>query len=154
MPVMFVTQTISKESVDKILGVGADEFVGRPFNPEELLARIGALIRRTSRSALSELKTLDLDGRRIDFVRSQLIGDGKATELSDLEIRLLRYLVQHKGEIVTRETLIQDVWGYQAMPDTRTITVHISRLRRKLESDPQNPRYILTVHGHGYRFCA
>jgi len=74
--------------------------------------------------------------------------------LSERESRLLRYFIEHKGEIITRETLLQEVWGYQAVPLTRTVDVHIVWLRQKIEEDPRNPRHILTVHGQGYRFSA
>ena len=152
IPVLMLTAR--GESHDKVSGFdeGADDYVTKPFDPAELLARVGALIRRASLSSANELRIFEFDGNRIDFVRSQLVRDGKAVDLSERETRLLRYFVEHKGEIVTRETLLQEVWGYQAVPFTRTVDVHIVWLRQKLEEDPRSPRYILTVHGQGYRF--
>ena len=141
---------------DKVLGFegGADDYVTKPFDPDELLARIGALIRRASFSKTDDLRSFEFDGKRVDFVKSQLIRDGKPIDLSERESRLLRYFIEHKGEIITRETLLQEVWGYQAVPLTRTVDVHIVWLRQKIEEDPRNPRHILTVHGQGYRFSA
>ncbi len=139
---------------DKVAGLegGADDYVTKPYDPDELLARIAALIRRASFSGGSELRSFEFDGKTVDFVKSRLVHKGKTLDLSERESRLLRYFVEHRGEIVTRETLLQEVWGYQSVPLTRTVDVHIVWLRQKIEEDPKNPRYILTVHGHGYRF--
>jgi len=154
LPILMLTAR--GEITDKIVGFegGADDYVTKPFAPDELVARIGALLRRASFSSPNDLRSFELEGKVIDFARSQLTRDGQVIDLSERECRLLRYFVSHKGEIVTRETLLQEVWGYQAVPLTRTVDVHIVWLRQKLEEDPRNPRHILTVHGQGYRFSA
>jgi two-component system alkaline phosphatase synthesis response regulator PhoP len=149
-----VMLTARSEISDKITGFegGADDYVTKPYDSDELLARIAALLRRASFSGEKDLRSFEFDGKRIDFVKSQLHRAGATIDLSERESRLLRYFVEHKGEIVTRERLLQEVWGYQAVPFTRTVDVHIVWLRQKIEEDPRNPRYILTVHGQGYRF--
>ncbi len=152
IPILMLTAR--GETFDKVMGFegGADDYVTKPYDPEELLARIGALIRRASFTGANDLRSFEFDGKRVDFVKSQLTRGGKTIELSERESRLLRYFVEHKGEIVTRDTLLHEVWGYQAVPFTRTVDVHIVWLRQKIEDDPRNPRHILTVHGQGYRF--
>jgi two-component system alkaline phosphatase synthesis response regulator PhoP len=154
IPILMLTAR--GETFDKVTGFegGADDYVTKPYDPDELLARIGALLRRASQTELEELRTFDFDGKRIDFVKSQLTRGKETIELSERESRLLRFFIQHRGEIVTRETLLHEVWGYQAVPFTRTVDVHIVWLRQKIEDDPRNPRHILTVHGQGYRFSA
>jgi DNA-binding response OmpR family regulator len=154
IPILMLTAR--GETFDKVTGFegGADDYVTKPYDPDELLARIGALLRRASQTDTEELRTFDFDGKRIDFVKSQLTRGKETIELSERESRLLRFFIQHKGEIVTRETLLHEVWGYQAVPFTRTVDVHIVWLRQKIEDDPRNPRHILTVHGQGYRFSA
>lgn len=154
IPILMLTAR--GETFDKVVGFegGADDYVTKPYDPDELLARIGALLRRASFSGAGDLRTFEFDGKRVDFVKSELIRGKEKIELSERESRLLRFFVQHKGEVVTRETLLQEVWGYQAVPFTRTVDVHIVWLRQKIEDDPRNPRYILTVHGQGYRFSA
>jgi two-component system alkaline phosphatase synthesis response regulator PhoP len=152
IPILMLTAR--GETFDKVTGFegGADDYVTKPYDPDELLARIGALLRRASFVDQNDLRTFEFDGKRIDFVKSQLLRGNETVELSERESRLLRFFIQHKGEIVTRETLLHEVWGYQAVPFTRTVDVHIVWLRQKIEDDPRNPRHILTVHGQGYRF--
>jgi DNA-binding response OmpR family regulator len=153
VPILMLTAR--GETLDKVTGFegGADDYVTKPYDPEELLARIGALLRRASFTGPNDLRTFDLDGKRVDFVKSQVVRDNKTIELSERESRLLRYFIEHKGEVITREKLLHEVWGYQSTPFTRTVDVHIVWLRQKLEDDPRNPRHILTVHGQGYRFA-
>jgi two-component system alkaline phosphatase synthesis response regulator PhoP len=88
----------------------------------------------------------------VDFTKARLIRKGKQIDLSERECRLLQHLIESRGEVVTRDELLEEVWGYEAPPMTRTVDVHISWLRQKLEDDPANPRFIVTVHGQGYRF--
>jgi two-component system, OmpR family, alkaline phosphatase synthesis response regulator PhoP len=148
--------TARHQTTDKVLGlkIGADDYCTKPFEMPELLARIEALLRRATRA-------LDTPGTprivrfgevKVDFRKTEILRDGKAVEFSAKEFQLLRYLIDHKGETLTREVLLQDVWGYSSVPYTRTVDVHIAWLRQKLEDDPRQPKWILTVHGIGYKF--
>jgi DNA-binding response OmpR family regulator len=110
-----------------------------------------ALLRRSQRR--NPLQVYEFDGIRVDFSKSRVEREGQATDLSDRECRLMRYFIDNKGRTITRDELLQHVWGYNDVPFTRTVDVHIVWLRQKLESDPRNPRYIVTVHGEGYRFA-
>lgn len=146
--------TARDELSDKVMGLksGADDYVTKPFEAEELLARIEALLRRTSRELGSELRSYDFGGMRVDFTKRKVIRENETADLSDQESRLLRYLIENRGQVVSRDTLLKEVWGYDTVPITRTVDVHIAWLRQKVEADPRSPRFIVTVHGKGYRF--
>jgi two-component system alkaline phosphatase synthesis response regulator PhoP len=151
-PVLMLTAR--GEVVDRVVGLklGADDYLTKPFEMIELLARIEALFRR-SRAAVSSASHIYSFGVvRVDFRRAEVLRDGAPVDLSALELKLLRYFIEHRGEVLSRDELLDKVWGYDAMPYTRTVDVHISSLRHKLEPQPSHPEFILTVHGLGYRF--
>jgi two-component system alkaline phosphatase synthesis response regulator PhoP len=146
--------TARSEIGNKVQGfkAGADDYLTKPFEPAELQMRIEALFRRASNGSRKKLKSYDFGGMRADFVKARLTKSGKEIAISERECRLLQYLVESQGEVVSRDELLQEVWGYNAASMTRTVDVHIAWLRQKIEDDPANPQFILTVHGQGYRF--
>ena len=139
------------QTFDRIVGlkIGADDYLVKPFEMAELLARIEALLRRPAirDSAIYQFGSIRFDARRTEVRR-----DGTLILLSAREFQLLRYFVEHRGETLPREELLRHVWGYESTPSTRTVDVHVAWLRQKLEADPKQPKWIVTVHGLGYRF--
>lgn len=144
--------TARNAEVDKVLGLelGADDYLAKPFGMLELLARVKALLRRTQ--VFREVDTVHFDDVVIDFKAYKAERNQIPLELSAREYRLLRYLVAKSGSVVTRDELLDEVWGYNSYPSTRTVDNHIARLRQKIEDNVESPRHILTVHGVGYRF--
>jgi two-component system alkaline phosphatase synthesis response regulator PhoP len=150
IPVIMLTAR--GEEVDRVLGLelGADDYVTKPFSLRELLARIRAVLRRPGpRQKFVEFAFGDV---RLHLRARQAFKAGKEVRLTRKEFELLRYLVEHRGEVVTRDRLLDEVWGYDQYPTTRTVDTHILRLRQKFETDPEHPVYIVTAHGQGYRF--
>jgi two-component system alkaline phosphatase synthesis response regulator PhoP len=146
--------TARGQIVDKVVGLklGADDYVTKPFEMVELLARIEAKLRRAPVTPhLPE--GYQFGGVRVDFRRAEVTKDGVPLELSAREFQLLRYFIEHRGATLTREELLNEVWGYNAMPSTRTVDVHVAWLRQKVEPTPRHPQYILTIHGMGYKFA-
>ena len=142
---------------DRVVGLklGADDYLVKPFEMAELLARIEALLRRTSTSAIpagASPETYRFGDISVDFRRAEVTKGGQKLELSAREFKLLRYFIEHRGAALTRDELLNEVWGYNAMPSTRTVDVHVAWLRQKLEDNPRHPEYIHTVHGLGYKF--
>jgi two-component system, OmpR family, alkaline phosphatase synthesis response regulator PhoP len=141
---------------EKVVGLklGADDYLTKPFEMLELLARIESLLRRPAPIIVPvlELASYSFGAFKINFTRMEFHRNGKLIELSAREFQLLRYLIEHRGSVLSRETILNDVWGYDAMPTTRTIDTHITWLRQKIEENPKYPKYILTVHGFGYKF--
>ena len=144
--------TARSEEVDRVVGleIGADDYVTKPFGIRELLARIRVRLRR--RAAGSSDVVLRFSGVEVDFDRQEATRNGNRIELTGKEFDVLRLLAQHRGRIVTRDRLLDEVWGYEHYPTTRTVDNHILRLRQKLEEDPSDPRYILSIYGEGYKF--
>ena len=145
--------TARGQEVDKVVGLelGADDYVTKPFSIRELLARVKAVLRRTS------VLPKDLDQHtfgdvEVDLRRCRVLRSGKALDVSSKEFELLKYFICHPGETLSRHQLLEDVWGYEHYPTTRTVDTHLVRLRQKLEPNPEQPQYFLTVHGTGYRF--
>jgi two-component system, OmpR family, alkaline phosphatase synthesis response regulator PhoP len=147
--------TAKSQLLDKVLGLklGADDYLTKPFEMPELLARLEALLRRSS------VVTSDASGQivqfgdvTVDFRSAQVFRNGQPLDVSAREFRLLRYFIEHRGAAITRDELLNAVWGYESMPFTRTVDVHIAWLRQKVEPHPRRPQFILTVHGVGYRF--
>ena len=146
--------TARNQTVDKVLGlkIGADDYLTKPFEMPELLARIEALLRRASKAAEGAPAVYQFGTIRVDFRRTEVLRDGKAVPLSAKEFQLLRYFIENRETTLSREQLLQEVWGYTSTTQTRTVDVHIAWLRQKLESDPKRPRWIVTAHKLGYRF--
>jgi two-component system alkaline phosphatase synthesis response regulator PhoP len=153
IPILMLTART--QTVDKVLGlkIGADDYLTKPFEMLELLARMEALLRRATRSFAPAPLVYQFGSVRVDFRKTEVVRDGEAMVLSAKEFQLLRYLIDHKAETLSREILLQEVWDYASTPYTRTVDVHIAWLRQKIEDDPKQPRWILTVHGMGYKFA-
>jgi DNA-binding response OmpR family regulator len=150
--VPIIMLTARGQEIDKVQGLklGADDYVTKPFSFLELIARVEAVLRRSrGRAAAEACRFGDVT---LDFRRQEATRAGAPLELSSREFAILEYLVARRGEVVTREQLLQAVWGYESFPFTRTVDVHIAKLRRKIESDQMEPRFIVTVHRLGYKF--
>lgn len=146
--------TARGQVVDKVVGLklGADDYVTKPFEMAELLARIEAKLRRAP-AQLHPAEGHQFGEIRVDFRRAEVLKGAAPLDLSAREFQLLRYFIEHRGATLTREELLNEVWGYHAMPSTRTVDVHVAWLRQKIEPNPRHPQYILTVHGMGYKFA-
>jgi DNA-binding response OmpR family regulator len=150
--VPIVVLSAASDVSDKVLllELGADDYVTKPFSPRELLARVRAALRHTARTP--DVQLVSFDGITADFKKMEVKRDGTPVVLTAQEFKTFQFLVQNADRVISRDELLNEVWGYQNYPTTRTVDNHVLRLRQKLEPDPANPRYFLTMHGSGYKF--
>jgi DNA-binding response OmpR family regulator len=142
-----------REETSKVLGLelGADDYVTKPFSLLELQARIKAILRRQKKSG-DKIDEFAFGNVKLDFKKHEMTRRGKQVKLTEREFRVLKYMIEHKGEVVTREMLLDEVWGYENFPTTRTVDNYILSIRHKIEDAPSRPKFILTVHTAGYKF--
>ena len=152
LPIIMLTAR--GQEIDKVLGLklGADDYVTKPFSFMELMARVEAVLRRTRPNQDSQRPIYEFGDVVVDLSRHEATRDGQSMDLTPREFRLLGYFLEHQGEVVTREQLLDAVWGYDTIPFTRTVDTHIAKLRKKIEDDPSDPQHIITVHRLGYKF--
>jgi two-component system, OmpR family, alkaline phosphatase synthesis response regulator PhoP len=146
--------TARGQIIDKILGLklGADDYLTKPFDAGELLARLEAILRRSPDGVAPNSEIYVFGDIRVDFRRAEVSRAGETIELAAREYQLLRHFIEHRETTLSRDDLLNGVWGYDAMPVTRTVDVHVGLLRQKLEPNPRHPQFFLTVHGLGYKF--
>jgi DNA-binding response OmpR family regulator len=156
LPILMLSA--KSEEIDKVLGLelGADDYITKPFGVRELLARVSAALRRVNARAgaqVSEARTIRFGLIELDRDRRQLREGDRELALTQLEYRLLIAFIEHPDRALSRDDLLNAAWGIDYQGTTRTLDQHVSQLRHKIEADPSKPRFILTVHGHGYRYC-
>ncbi len=151
LPIIMLTAR--GQEIDKVVGLelGADDYVTKPFSIRELMARVKAVLRRSSPQAPGQ-EVYRFSDVEVNIRSNEVLRDGRPIELSAKEFALLAYFVAHPVETLTRDRLLDAVWGYENYPNTRTVDTHIVHLRQKLEPNPEEPRFILTIHGSGYKF--
>lgn len=154
-PIMMLTAR--GQVVDRVVGLklGADDYLIKPFEMAEFLARVEALVRRGATAGPGGRpvgETYSFGDVSIDFRKAEVTKAGQVLDLSAREFKLLRYFIEHRGAALSRDELLNEVWGYNAMPSTRTVDVHVAWLRQKIENNPRHPDYVQTIHGLGYKF--
>jgi DNA-binding response OmpR family regulator len=150
LPIIMLTAR--GQEIDKVVGLelGADDYVTKPFSIRELMARVKAVLRRASPQVAADIyRFSDIE---VNIRGNEVLRTGRPVELSSKEFALLAYFISHPAETLSRDRLLDAVWGYDNYPNTRTVDTHIVHLRQKLEPNPEEPRFILTVHGSGYKF--
>jgi len=150
LPILVLSAASDVSDKVLLLELGADDYVTKPFSPRELLARVRAALRRVVRTGGTDVLTFD--GISVDFTKMEVVREGQTVGLTAQEFKTLKFLAQNAERVITRDELLNEVWGYQNYPSTRTVDNHILKLRQKLESDPANPVHFRTVHGVGYKF--
>jgi len=154
-PLPIIMLTAKGQEMDRVIGLelGADDYVTKPFSFRELIARIEAVLRRTGSQSTADSapESIALDGITVDLANYEVIGSGETQPLTPKEVDLLRFLASRAGEVVERNTLLSEVWGYGYFGTTRTLDQTVARLRKKIETDPAKPAHLVTVHGVGYR---
>ncbi|WP_294156455.1 response regulator transcription factor [uncultured Clostridium sp.] len=152
--ISIIMLTAKGEELDKILGLelGADDYITKPFSVRELLARVKAVLRRTAAVSEEESDIYESKSLKVDFERHEVVVNGEKVDLTLKEFELLHILIKNKGKILKREMLLDKIWGYEYIGETRTVDVHIRYLRKKIEEDDKNPKFIETIRGVGYRF--
>jgi DNA-binding response OmpR family regulator len=151
LPIIMLTSR--GQEIDKVLGLklGADDYITKPFGFLELMARVEALLRRSAgRNDAAE--SYQFGKVLVNFKKSEVRRNGESVDLSPREFRLLKYLIEHRGEVITRDQLMESVWDYENAPLTRTVDMHVAKLRRKIEERPNEPTWLVTVHRVGYKF--
>lgn len=150
LPIVVLSAATDVSDKVLLLELGADDYVTKPFSPRELLARVRAALRHTTRPP--EVQVVSFDGISVDFRKMEVKRDDKPVILTAQEFKTFQFLVQNADRVISRDELLNEVWGYQNYPSTRTVDNHILKLRQKLEKDPSSPIHFRTVHGMGYKF--
>ncbi len=150
LPIVVLSAASDVSDKVLLLELGADDYVTKPFSPRELLARVRAALRHTSRAA--SVNVITFDGISADFKKMEIKRDGEVIVLTAQEFKTFQFFVQNADRVISRDELLNEVWGYQNYPSTRTVDNHILKLRQKLERDPSSPVHFRTVHGMGYKF--
>jgi DNA-binding response OmpR family regulator len=152
--VPIIMLTAKADEIDRVVGleVGADDYMTKPFSIRELQARVRAHLRRRKPRQADVVPRYSFGHVELDFEKYELTVRGELVEMTQKEFEIMRFFIRHRGDVVTRDRLLNEVWGYESSTTSRTVDTHILKLRKKLEDDPANPKYLLSVYGEGYKF--